>query len=165
MQAILKEIILTNIIINQDLRWYDYTHCMKFYTLLSKIEYKSKEYYELLDLFKISFNNRNTPHRIIKLIKNQTDELCKLAIKLNPPSMAYVSNQSKEIIKYALNFAGGLIFRIRRFDKYSIDDIFEFYKIAINQCPIVINYIDRLSLSPDQINELYEITSAKGYNF
>jgi hypothetical protein len=164
MQSILKEIVLSNVIVNnKKFKWYDHSHCSEFYTLLITYEYKSKQYYEFLSRYEINKFISQSPHRIFKYVKNQTDELCKLAVKFNPRSLSYVKNQTKDIINFAINIDGCSIMRINNYNKYSTNTIIEFWKNSINKVPSLITELKASYFSPDIMNELYKIALTKNY--
>jgi hypothetical protein len=171
MQSVLKEIVLSNVIVNHNtkLKPYDYSFCISVYKeLIDKLSKLSindfdnrDEIEQILNLLMPATEERDY-HRyckLLKYIKNQTYEIYLLAIEGDlPDSLAYIKKQSEQQIRLALSLNGFVLRHIKNLDKYPIDTIMEFYKIAIMQTPFSVEYIiDKPEYPRDKMNEIYKI--------
>jgi hypothetical protein len=213
MQSILKEIVLSNVIVNNgNLKTYDYSFCIEFYKSLNNIccdnIYKIfSEYDEICS--KNGIRSHIVSNKIFEYTQNRTEELYYLAIKFVPDTFNKIKNKSYSLIKFALSHYGYLIAYIKNpsrelymlslstwpevldsiehqdeelikialkcsgrrtfnyiknLNKYSIDTITEFYKIAIDQDPYNVKYINKCPTYPnDKSTEIYKIALTKNY--
>jgi hypothetical protein len=94
---------------------------------------------------------------ILQLVENQTEEICLTAIDVNPNSIAYVKNQTGNIIKAALSKGGSSAMQhlidFRKFNIASIQSIETGEIYIINDLPVVA-FVEQQEIKPNEPKKL-----------